>query len=99
MPYAGFEPTIPVSERAKTVHASDRSATVTGDFRVYLWLIIGAKSVLKLLHCAVIGDVADVSEVNALRIFRIDHIDRGSMYLRLDSHMTSPTIKHKYKYV
>jgi hypothetical protein len=26
----GFEPTIPASERAKTVHALDRSATVTG---------------------------------------------------------------------
>jgi hypothetical protein len=27
---SGFEPTIPASERAKTVHALDRSATVTG---------------------------------------------------------------------
>jgi hypothetical protein len=26
----GFEPTIPASERAKTVHALDRSTTVTG---------------------------------------------------------------------
>jgi hypothetical protein len=30
MPFVGFEPTIPVSERAKTVHALDRSVTVTG---------------------------------------------------------------------
>jgi hypothetical protein len=30
MPQAGFEPTIPVFERAKTVHASDRAATVIG---------------------------------------------------------------------
>jgi hypothetical protein len=30
MPYVGFEPTIPAFERAKTVHALDRSATVTG---------------------------------------------------------------------
>jgi hypothetical protein len=30
MPYVGFESTIPASERAKTVHALDRSATVTG---------------------------------------------------------------------
>jgi hypothetical protein len=30
MPSMGFEPTIPASERAKTVHALDRSATVTG---------------------------------------------------------------------
>jgi hypothetical protein len=27
----GFEPTIPVSERAKIVHALDRSVTVTGN--------------------------------------------------------------------
>jgi hypothetical protein len=31
MPFVGFEPRIPVSERAKTVHALDRSATVTGN--------------------------------------------------------------------
>jgi hypothetical protein len=30
MPSVGFEPTIPASERAKTVLALDRSATVTG---------------------------------------------------------------------
>jgi hypothetical protein len=30
MPQVGFEPTIPVFERAKTVHASDRAATVIG---------------------------------------------------------------------
>jgi hypothetical protein len=45
-----FEPTIPASERAKTVHAADRSATMTGeevpsqnkignlDFIHFLWL-------------------------------------------------------------
>jgi hypothetical protein len=31
MSEAGFEPTIPESERAKTVHALDLSATVTGE--------------------------------------------------------------------
>jgi hypothetical protein len=31
MPCVGFETTIPSSERAKSVHASDRSATVTGN--------------------------------------------------------------------
>jgi hypothetical protein len=30
MPWVGFEPTIPVFERAKTVHALDCAATVTG---------------------------------------------------------------------
>jgi hypothetical protein len=33
MSYVGFEPTISVSERAKTVHALDSSATVTGSLR------------------------------------------------------------------
>jgi hypothetical protein len=35
MPWVGFEPKIPGSERAKTVHALDRSATVTGFFALY----------------------------------------------------------------
>jgi hypothetical protein len=30
MPRVGFEPTIPVFERTKTVHALDRAAIVTG---------------------------------------------------------------------
>jgi hypothetical protein len=30
MPWVGFEPTIPASKRAKTVHALDRLVTVTG---------------------------------------------------------------------
>jgi hypothetical protein len=30
MPRVGFEPTIPVFERAKTVHALDRASTVIG---------------------------------------------------------------------
>jgi hypothetical protein len=30
MPRVGFEPTVPVFERGKTVHALDRAATVIG---------------------------------------------------------------------
>jgi hypothetical protein len=30
MPPVGFKPTIPVCERAKTIHALDRTATVIG---------------------------------------------------------------------
>jgi hypothetical protein len=30
LPWVGFDPTIPASERAKTVHALDRAATVIG---------------------------------------------------------------------
>jgi hypothetical protein len=32
MPCVGFEPTIPASERAKTVRALERSVTVTGHY-------------------------------------------------------------------
>jgi hypothetical protein len=39
MPSVGFEPTIPASERAKTVHALDRSATVTGKFHFYAGIV------------------------------------------------------------
>jgi hypothetical protein len=34
MPPVGLEPTIPVFERTKTVHALDRAATVIGSFCV-----------------------------------------------------------------
>jgi hypothetical protein len=35
MPLAGFEPTIPVFKRAKTFHALDRAASVTGRYKRY----------------------------------------------------------------
>jgi hypothetical protein len=35
MTWVEFEPTIPASERAKTVHALDRSATVAGTPETY----------------------------------------------------------------
>jgi hypothetical protein len=35
MPEAGFEPTITASEQTKTLHALNRSATVTGSKIVY----------------------------------------------------------------
>jgi hypothetical protein len=36
MPRVGFEPTIPVFERAKTVHALDRAVTVVGSMFSYV---------------------------------------------------------------
>jgi hypothetical protein len=35
MPLVGFEPTIPVFKRAKTVHSSHRTATVIGESVIY----------------------------------------------------------------
>jgi hypothetical protein len=53
MPSVEFEPTIKVSERAKTVHALDRSATVTGSVSVrgvlFLWNLIRA-DILKAIR-------------------------------------------------
>jgi hypothetical protein len=40
MIWVGFEPTIPASERAKTVHALDRAATVTGYLHIYITIIL-----------------------------------------------------------
>jgi hypothetical protein len=37
MPQVGFEPKIPMFERTKTVHASDRAATVFG-YRYYTYI-------------------------------------------------------------
>jgi hypothetical protein len=36
----GLEPTIPASERTKTVHASDRAATVTGHANYILYKLV-----------------------------------------------------------
>jgi hypothetical protein len=41
MPRMGFEPTIPVLQRAKTVHALDRAATVIGSIFIYPDEMIG----------------------------------------------------------
>jgi hypothetical protein len=38
MPWVGFEPTIPAFERAKTVHASDRAATVIGYCQIFFFV-------------------------------------------------------------
>jgi hypothetical protein len=51
MPCVVFEPTIPASERAKTVHTLDRSATVTGlPFYLLLTLPLHRKAKGKVLH-------------------------------------------------
>jgi hypothetical protein len=45
MPWVGFELTIPASERAKTVHASDCAATVTGSLLLYYQKLFNLLSV------------------------------------------------------
>jgi hypothetical protein len=49
MPQVGFEPTIPVFGRAKTVHALDRAATVTGMFMLFRELLIPSLGKLKII--------------------------------------------------
>jgi hypothetical protein len=49
MPRVGFETTIQTSKRAKTVHALDHSATVTGNiYYVFLFFISAKKSDLSV---------------------------------------------------
>jgi hypothetical protein len=40
MRQVAFEPTIPVLERAKTVHALDRAATVIGKLYLYIFIYL-----------------------------------------------------------
>jgi hypothetical protein len=44
MPQVRFEPTVPGFERAKTVHALDRTATVIGIIEAYYTEIVGSVS-------------------------------------------------------
>jgi hypothetical protein len=48
MPWVGFKPTIPAFERAETVHALDRAATVIGweDYLVYSDIYISIGNIL-----------------------------------------------------
>jgi hypothetical protein len=41
MPEVGLEPTIPAFERARTIHALDRTATVIGNFFILVPLKFG----------------------------------------------------------
>jgi hypothetical protein len=54
MPQVGFQPTIPVFERAKTVHALDRAATVIGSAG---------------FRCRVIWKDSDVFEKHIILVF------------------------------
>jgi hypothetical protein len=49
MPQVGFEPTIPVFERAKTVHASDGAATVIDHPAIRRCIFRGVDSVAEQL--------------------------------------------------
>jgi hypothetical protein len=56
MPQVGFAPTIPVFERAKTVHALDREATVIGAMQNTM---LKSRCNLCVLHQCCAGDVSD----------------------------------------
>jgi hypothetical protein len=43
MPRVGFEPTIPVFERAKTIHALDRAVTDIGCGFAWVWVILARR--------------------------------------------------------
>jgi hypothetical protein len=56
MPGAGFEPMITESERAKTVHALDHSATVTGSQFLYYYYV----NHLRFINVTYIGSVLGI---------------------------------------
>jgi hypothetical protein len=71
MPYVGFEPTIPASQRVKAVHALDRSATVTGyleylgSFFIHDVSAPNKSSFVSLkLYLGSVGNKADASRIN-----------------------------------
>jgi hypothetical protein len=49
----GFQPTIPVFERAKTVHALDRAATVIGDGKI----IVLYSMIFMSFHLALLPEI------------------------------------------
>jgi hypothetical protein len=53
MTFVGFEHTVPASERAKTVHALDRSATVTGLYDYKVWILFTEADTLLIANFCV----------------------------------------------
>jgi hypothetical protein len=49
----GFEPTIPAFERAKTVHALDRAATVIGILQMPFILLVTLLNSITVFECKV----------------------------------------------
>jgi hypothetical protein len=70
MPCMGFEPTIPTSKRAKTVHALDRSATVT--VNVYL----NIESNYSLYFVTLIDSCVSLRDESEACTFNIHHKQR-----------------------
>jgi hypothetical protein len=64
MPLAGFESTAPVFERAKTVHALDRAATVIGTEIIYPSRIMSHH--FKELMLRLVFDFIKVSDRNKI---------------------------------
>jgi hypothetical protein len=65
MPQVGFEPTIPVFERAQTVHTLDRAATLIGQSLVYAHYF-------RRLHTEPISQVRSYHEVLVLMYLQIE---------------------------
>jgi hypothetical protein len=79
MPWMGFEPRVPASARAKTVHVLDRSATVTGRSELF----IAIKSFLEW-----VGNVEQTSSLRALHDLAIcayNNCSKGRLQLPRDN--------------
>jgi hypothetical protein len=92
MPHVGFELTIPVFERTKTVHALDRAATVIPVFIIVMWnanderilnlyLLLCRWKKVKILHTHNVTLKYNISE----RIFGVSAgIEQGTSRIQLD---------------
>jgi hypothetical protein len=83
MPRVGFEPTIPASKRATTVHALDRGANVTGQHLytaqaiVYVRVLVFAAKRLVFIISLSVNPVADVRDITT----KIVHTGRELLHL------------------
>jgi hypothetical protein len=66
MPWVGFEPKIPAFERAKTVHALDRSTTVIENLELLCLIIrVQNKNKTNSLACSPQAIYTGIGEVSA----------------------------------
>jgi hypothetical protein len=69
MPLAGFEPTIPVFEKAKTLHALDRTASVIGKL-----ILNGYLQIMTMNDYSefLLGFSIDFFRINLSILFKVD---------------------------
>jgi hypothetical protein len=92
MPRVGFEPMVPASARAKTVHALDRSAAVTGVTLLLLYFIFRRPYYKFSGYNLKVRIVAMIVIVDLQSIYRTQSVGTLTIYLHTRFHASTSSL-------